>query len=127
MVKENKALLAGEISMRTGLSIHTIRFYERIGLIPRERVQRLGNNYRNYDEGVVETLRFVKFAQSIGFTLAELSQLTKEGGLGRIPRLRQIALLETKLDVLNEKVSELDAMRRLVRSKIRALRGAGRR
>ncbi|HET8995469.1 MAG TPA: MerR family DNA-binding protein [Acetobacteraceae bacterium] len=62
----------GELSRRTGCSIETIRYYERIGLLPEP--ERTGR-YRCYGNGGVRRLTFVRRARELGFTLDEVRSL----------------------------------------------------
>lgn len=61
-----------ELADKMGLTIHTIRFYEKEGLLDARHVRRESNNYRNYSQEAVERLRLIKNFQSIGCSLAEL-------------------------------------------------------
>ena len=63
----------GQVAESTGLSIDTIRFYEKQGLIPLP--QRTRGRYQTYDERDVEKLRFICRAQGLGFTLQEIREL----------------------------------------------------
>ena len=62
----------GELSRRTGCAIETIRFYEKIGVLPRPR--RVGR-YRCYAPGDAARLVFVRRARELGFTLDEVRAL----------------------------------------------------
>ena len=53
-------MLIGELSAKTGLTRDTIRFYEKEGLIKIARKQRRENNYKEYDETVLERLNLIK-------------------------------------------------------------------
>ena len=62
----------GELAKRSGLSAHTIRYYERIGLLPEAaRV----HGQRRYESDVLGKLGFIGVAQSAGFKLAEIKEL----------------------------------------------------
>jgi len=63
----------GKVAETAGVSVQTVRFYERKGLLPRPR--RSSNGYRLYDAGSVERIRFVRHAQEIGFSLREIGEL----------------------------------------------------
>jgi len=63
----------GELSARSGIPIETIRYYERIGLLPPPN--RTASGYRQYDETALKQLRFIKRAQELGFTLREIKDL----------------------------------------------------
>jgi len=61
---------AAEVS---GVSPKTIRYYESIGLI--QAAERRSNNYRDYSEADVETLRFIQRARRLGFSVKEIGEL----------------------------------------------------
>lgn len=63
----------GELAERAGVGVETIRFYERKGLIARPARPRTG--YRQYDEQAADRIHFIRQAQELGFTLAEVAQL----------------------------------------------------
>jgi Hg(II)-responsive transcriptional regulator len=66
-------LKTGELARRAGVNVETLRFYERKGLLP-EPPRRV-SGYREYTEGDVRRVCFIRRAQSLGFTLAEVSEL----------------------------------------------------
>ena len=68
-------MLIGELSAKTGLSRDTIRFYEKEGLISVGRKQRRANNYKEYDETVLERLHLIRRIKNFGFTLQETAEL----------------------------------------------------
>jgi MerR family mercuric resistance operon transcriptional regulator len=66
-------LLIGQLSSLTGVNIETIRYYERIGIMPKPR--RSAGGQRLYDETQFKRLRFVKRSRMIGFSLEEIRSL----------------------------------------------------
>ncbi len=110
-----------ELSRRTGLSTHALRFYEKIGIIDSRNIKRTENNYRDYDENIVELIRIVNFAKTAGFSLSEISDLLSEFSQGRIKSSDKLKLLKKKEEVLSRKIGEIDKVRYLVRRKIREL------
>lgn len=68
-----KALRIGELSKRTGVGIETIRFYEREGLL--EQPARLPSGHRQYSSGAIHSIRFIRRAKKLGFTLREIREL----------------------------------------------------
>ncbi|NRW37544.1 DNA-binding transcriptional MerR regulator [Clostridium beijerinckii] len=66
-----------EVSKKTGLSISTIRFYEKEGLIPEKYVSRDTNNYRSYSVDIIEYLLMIKTVHSVGFSLREIKEIQK--------------------------------------------------
>lgn len=68
-----KALTIGQIARDAGVSVETVRFYERQGLLtPPERTP---SGYRQYEEDAVWRLRFIRRAKEVGFTLKEVKEL----------------------------------------------------
>lgn len=98
----------GEIASATGLSRDTLRFYEKRGLL---RARRSANGYRDYPPEVVDWLRYIKLAQTLGFTLAEIEAdlplLAEPDTAG--PQLR--AALERKLADIDQRIDGLHLLR----------------
>ncbi|HKT31042.1 MAG TPA: heavy metal-responsive transcriptional regulator [Gammaproteobacteria bacterium] len=69
------AYLIGETANALGLSADTLRYYEKIGLVPRAAKNRSG--HRVFSDKDLSRLRFVQRAQSIGFSLEEIRRLLK--------------------------------------------------
>ena len=75
-------LTIGGLSERTGVNIETIRYYERIGLIPPPL--RSEGRHRLFDDGLAQRLQFVRRARELGFSIEEiraLLRLVNQGGL----------------------------------------------
>ena len=70
---EMAGLTIGKVAERAGVNIDTLRYYERQAVIPPP--ERNGSNYRIYSQDTVPRVRFVKRAQELGFTLAEIKEL----------------------------------------------------
>jgi Cu(I)-responsive transcriptional regulator len=100
----------GEVARRTGMPSKTIRYYEEIQLI--EPARRADNGYRVYDQRSVETLRFVKRARDLGFSIEEVSGLlTLWRDTGR--RSADVkALALAHIDQVERKIAELQSLRR---------------
>jgi MerR family copper efflux transcriptional regulator len=98
-----------ELSKRTNLKAHTIRFYEKEGLLPARYVQRKKNNYRDYAEEAVNRLLLITEGQLAGFSIAELRELTNADELGVDER--QVILIERKLASIERKIGRLEAFK----------------
>jgi DNA-binding transcriptional MerR regulator len=99
----------GEIASATGLSRDTLRFYEKRGLL---RARRNANGYRDYPPEAVDWLRYIRLAQTLGFSLAEIEAdlpLLAEPDASA-PQLR--AALERKLEEIDKRIEGLHALRR---------------
>ncbi|QDH13281.1 helix-turn-helix domain-containing protein [Formicincola oecophyllae] len=63
----------GQVAKSTGIAVETVRYYERIGLLPAP--PRGGGNYRRYGMGHVERLQFIRRARALGFALEDIKTL----------------------------------------------------
>ncbi len=99
----------GELSRQTGCNIETVRYYERIGLLPKP--SRRGT-YRRYEAGDVGRLAFVRRARELGFTLDEVRALLMlaSGGQDACADVRKIAAAH--LAAIRAKIADLRAMER---------------
>lgn len=71
----NAAFNIGQAAARSGVTAKMVRHYESLGLLP--RVARSAAGYRKYHEKDVHTLRFIRRARDLGFTMAEIHELLK--------------------------------------------------
>ena len=98
----------GEMADATGLSRDTLRFYEKRGLL---RARRSANGYRDYPPEAVEWLRYIRLAQSLGFTLveieADLPLLANPDASGAQLRIA----LARKLQDIDRRIEGLQALR----------------
>jgi MerR family mercuric resistance operon transcriptional regulator len=76
----------GRAAKAAGVKIDTIRYYQRIGLIAEPMLPQGGQ--RKYGEGVVRRVKFIKRAQTLGFTLEEASSLLSFARPGNSPSTR---------------------------------------
>jgi DNA-binding transcriptional MerR regulator len=110
-IVEDKRLKIGELARQTGLTIKTIRYYERRGLL--EQPLRTEAGYRLYGPEDVARLQFIQRAKLLGLTLEEIRELVElaascnKGEI--VPRLEEV--LEAKLLETERKLEELSAFR----------------
>jgi DNA-binding transcriptional MerR regulator len=100
----------GEVAEQAGVSVETLRYYERRGLLP-EPIRSVGG-HRDYDSDTVRFVRAVKETQSLGFSLAEIEEyldLTRRDPTSASAAVRE--RLEGKLDEVDAKVAALQTMR----------------
>jgi len=99
-------LTIGEVARRAGVATSSIRYYERIGLLPRP--DRVGGQ-RRYDLDVLGKLGFIGVAQSAGFKLREIEELITgiDGGLG----VQMRSLSAQKLDEIDALLERTRAMK----------------
>ncbi len=113
----------GEVAKAAVIGIDAIRFYERPGLIPEPA--RRPSGYREYSQDVVLSLRFIKRAKELGFSLKEISELLS---LERNPKATAGDVkrrAEQKLADLEDKIRALQGMRRALRKVAEECRGRG--
>lgn len=99
----------GEVATNAGVNIQTVRFYERHGLLPEP--PRMPSGYRVYGNVTAEQIRFIKRAQSAGFTLSEIRRLmrVRNGRSDNFSELRAIA--KTKIEALDDQIRSLNKNR----------------
>ncbi len=106
-------LKISELASRTGVSAKAIRFYEATGVLPPPA--RGSNGYRLYAGDAVDMLRFIKQAQGLGLTLAEIKEIVAIRQGGRPPCGHVYQLLKEKAVELDRKLSDLVLLRRRIR------------
>lgn len=104
-MKDDKQLLIGQLAKLAGVKPDSVRFYERSGLLPKP--QRLASGYRAYDESALRRLRFIKQAQSLGFSLDEIKRILNLRGAGSETCRCVLAIAEATLSDTEEKLREL--------------------
>jgi MerR family mercuric resistance operon transcriptional regulator len=100
----------GALSARAGCKIETIRYYERIGLLPAPARSAAG--YRRYDARDVERVMFVRRARALGFSIDAVRALLRLAGLGADACLDARALAAAHLADVAGKIADLERMRR---------------
>jgi len=98
-----------QTARQAGVNTQTLRYYERRGLLPRP--PRRGSGYRDYPADAVRTIRFIKRAQDLGFSLDEVEQLLRFRGVRAADRHRVRALAERKIAAIDQKIDRLRSMR----------------
>ena len=99
----------GEAAERSGMPAKTIRYYEEIGLIgPATRAE---NGYRSYDDTDVHTLRFVKRARGLGFSIRDCQELLSMYRDRNRASADVKALATARIEEIDRKMAELAGMR----------------
>lgn len=110
----------GQVAALSEVAIQTIRYYERRGLLPAPAREKSGQ--RRYGDDVVERLRFIRRAQSLGFTLSEIGDLLALWADSR----KSCAAAERRARVtaarIGEKVRDLNRMQRALSKYVTACR-----
>ena len=106
-------LRRGELARRAGCNIETVRYYERIGLMPNP--PRSENGFRSYEERHLTRLTFIRRARELGFTLEEVQDLLRlvDGGHYTCAQVQELALRHT--DDIQRKINDLHRMQRALK------------
>lgn len=107
------AIRIGELAHRAGTSPDTLRFYERIGLLPRP--PRTPAGYRLYDSSVAERVTFIKKAQALGLALDEIREVLQIAADGTPPCKHVRAALQRRLQDVDARIGELESLRSTLR------------
>ena len=112
----------GDLAREAGVPISTVRYYERTGLL--EADSRSDANYRLYGNEAVERLRFIRSAQSAGFTLADIKALLqiRSGNTTRCAEVR--VLVEQRLANVKERIEEFKSVEKVLKSFLKICRQA---
>jgi MerR family copper efflux transcriptional regulator len=111
----------GTLAKRAGVSIDTVRYYEKSGLLAPQA--RLPSGYRRYGDTQVSRLRFIRRAQELGFSLRDISELL---GLSRqrdVARIKRSA--ERKLAEVNKRIAALQRVQSALSGLIKQCPGHG--
>jgi len=111
----------GEAARRSGVSAKMVRHYESLGLLP--AVHRTDSGYRQYGDTEVHTLRFIRRARDLGFSMAEIGELLKlwQNRRRSSSEVRRIA--SRHAEELSRKIEELEAMKRTLQHLIHCCHG----
>lgn len=101
----------GEIATRSGVPTSTIRYYEQIELLPPARRV---NGRRRYDEAILQKLSVIRLAQQAGYSIVEIQMLVHDFPADAPPSVRWQALAQQKLDELDKRMRNLQAMKSLL-------------
>ncbi|QDT97277.1 MerR family transcriptional regulator [Gimesia aquarii] len=110
----NKRFIISQLAKEADIPTTTIRYYERISLIQPE--DRSAGNYRLYGDESLQKLKFIKSAQSIGFTLEDVKALLSDES-GEAPTCGSVQeLIEDRLEDVEKRLKDLKHVRRVLKS-----------
>jgi MerR family mercuric resistance operon transcriptional regulator len=121
MTNQAKSLSRGVLSKKTGVNGETIRYYEKIKLMPEPA--RSTSGYRVYDDSHLKRLSFIKRCRELGFTLKEIATLLRmvDGGNYTCAEIRNHTI--THLKDVDEKIRDLRKMQRTLRNMVSECEG----
>lgn len=113
VVTESGPFNIGQAGARSGVSAKMIRHYESLGLLP--NVHRTDAGYRQYGDKEVHTLRFIRRARLLGFSMAEIAELlklwqNKRRASADVKRIAQAHVVD-----LERRIAEMEAMRQTLK------------
>ena len=112
-----KGLQIGVVSRQTGLSIDTIRFYERSGILQAPR--RSESGYRLFGHDDLQTLLFISRAHAMGFTLKEVKDLLQLKNTDDSTCHNVKSLLKNRIQLIRNKISELQLLEQQLTTALR--------
>lgn len=104
-----------ELSKQSGIHLETIRYYEKMGLMPEPK--RLANGYRDYDEASLKQLKFIKTCRALDFSLDEI-KFFNEMKTQQSQHCEVDSMLAKHLVSVEEKIAELTEIKHFLQSLI---------
>lgn len=105
----------GELAAASGLTREALRFYEQQGLI---RSRRLANGYRDYPAEAVMLVQYIRTAQQLGFTLAEIGDRLPAIWDSADPGPAMAQVLAVKLQEIDTRIAALQALRQTLAERV---------
>lgn len=103
----------GQVAEQSEVNVQTVRLYERLGLLTKP--PRLSSGYRDYPKDAVISIRFIKQAKELGFTLGDIKSLLdiKKSKTETLDDMRAVA--EARLQSIDDKIRKLQQMRKAIK------------
>lgn len=116
-----------KLAEQAGVSVDTLRFYEKKGLLDQRHIQRSENGYRDYTDSAIEHVAIIRHAQAAGFRLSEIRYLLGLWQREQLTHELVISYLHDKQRQIAGKIAELEQIQGYLADKIRHLEGELRR
>lgn len=106
-------LTVGQLANKCGISTVAIRYYEKVGLLPKS--VRRNSGYKIYPETIIHRINFIKNAKSVGFTLEEINKLLmlEKSEHGTSQEIKSCTIV--KLESIYEKIHSLEQMANILK------------
>jgi len=111
----------GEAAQLSGVSAKMVRHYESLGLLP--RVARTEAGYRQYGDKEVHTLRFIRRARDLGFSMTEIAELLKLWQNQRRSSANVKKIAQQHLADIDTRMAEMAAMRKTLQHLVHCCSG----
>lgn len=109
-MRQDDGFLIGDLAKSTETKVETIRYYERIGILPAPK--RTAGNYRSYGPGHLGRLSFIRRARDLGFSLEEVRHLLSLSDQKNRSCSSVDAVARKHLSDVERKIADLRALRR---------------
>lgn len=121
MAAKKRDLSSGTLAREAAVNIETIRYYEKIELMPEPL--RMGNGYRVYDEADLKRLSFIRRCRELGFSLDEVRGLLGlvDGGDYTCAEVRDLSIV--RLGDVQQKIRDLQKMERTLKDMVSQCKG----
>ncbi|GIX50525.1 MAG: Cd(II)/Pb(II)-responsive transcriptional regulator [Limisphaera sp.] len=106
----------GELARATGTTPDTLRYYERVGLLPAPR--RTAAGYRLYDDRALSRVRFIRKARRLGLSLQEIRSVLGQRARGQLPCGLVVRFAERHLEQIERELAGLTAVRNALRQQL---------
>lgn len=111
-----RPLAIGALSKHTGTNVETIRYYERVRLLPAPA--RSAGGYRQYGTGHLKRLNFIRRARALGFSIGEVRTLLRLADERRRPCAEVRAVADAHLRDVRDKIADLRRMERVLKATV---------
>lgn len=114
LLQRDAPKLIGVVAKESGLPIKTIRYYEELGLL--KTIGRTEGGYRLFSTDVLARLHFIKRAQHLGMSLADIRELLAVHDQGDLPCLHVQEKLQGKLSDIDRQIQQLQLLKQEIKS-----------
>lgn len=105
-------MLIGELAEKSGFSRHTLRYYEKQGLLPGNAYSRRSNNYRDYPRSALARLNQIRQFKQLGYTLSEMLAVFSAPEYSEQPCRPLPTQLDAKIEAIDKQIAQLQQLRR---------------
>ena len=113
----------GELAQQAGVTVQTVRFYERRRLLPEPA--RSDSGYRSYGPEELKRLQFIRQAKRLGFSLHEIREIIRSRDRGGCPCTNVISMAERHLADVSEQIDKLESFRNELARALKSWKRAG--